>query len=423
MTLERPHVIAPVGRPLRVALFSGNYNYTLDGANKTLNRLVGHLLNEAGFQVRIYSPTTAQPAFAAVGDLVSAPSVPIPLRPDYRMALGMPARVRRDVEAFRPDVIHVSSPDPLGEAAIRLAQRHNLPVVASVHTHFDDYLDYYALDWLKPYLKSRVQAFYEGCDYVLAPTRAIADELLAAGAPGRVRVWARGVDRDLFNPERRSAAWRRAQGFDQRPVIAFLGRLVMEKGLGVFVDTVRRLERTQGPVSVQVMGDGPAAAWFKERLPHASFTGFLGGEALATAVASADLLFNPSTTETFGNVNLEAMASGLPVVCADVPNSRTLVQHGRSGLLCAPNDPQSYAEAITSLLTDDVLRGQMGREALNQSAAYRWSQILDQTVDVYCEAVSQPTLAQGRIAKARAAAPFWETAYAAFAKPAIVTAD
>lgn len=114
MTFERPGVLAPIGRPLRIALFSGNYNYTLDGANKTLNRLVGHLLDEAGFQVRVYSPTTSHPAFAPVGDLVSVPSAPIPLRPDYRMALGMPFWVRRDVEAFEPDVVHVSSPDPLG---------------------------------------------------------------------------------------------------------------------------------------------------------------------------------------------------------------------------------------------------------------------------------------------------------------------
>ncbi|WP_091743152.1 glycosyltransferase family 4 protein [Phenylobacterium immobile] len=421
MIVERPYAIAPAGRPLRVALFSGNYNYTLDGANKTLNRLVGHLLNEAGFQVRVYSPSSARPAFPPVGDLVSVPSAPIPLRPDYRVALGLPFWVRRDVEAFRPDVIHVSSPDPLGEAAIRLARRRDLPVVASVHTHFDDYLRYYALDWLRPYLKSRVQAFYSSCDYVLAPTRSIADDIVAANAPGQVRVWPRGVDRDLFNPERRSAAWRGAQGLDGRPVIAFLGRLVMEKGLGVFADAVRRLERALGPTSVLVIGDGPAAPWFKANLPQAVFTGRLGGEHLATAIASADLLFNPSTTETFGNVNLEAMASGLPVVCADVPNSRTLVQHGRSGLLCAPSHPQAYADALAALLGDAERRAEMGAEALRQSAAYRWPQILNQTVDIYCEAVGSPRLSSA--SRDRRATPFWQSARSALANPAILRAD
>lgn len=278
--------------------------------------------------------------------------------------------------------------------------------MASVHTHFDDYLDYYALAWLKPYLKSRVQAFYGGCDHVLAPTRAIAQALQAGGAPGRVHVWARGVDPLLFNPERRSDAWRRDNGFEGRPVIAFLGRLVMEKGLGVFVDAVRQVQAARPDAAVVVIGDGPAAPWFREQLPTATFTGFLGGEALATALASTDLLFNPSTTETFGNVNLEAMASGLPVICADVPNSRTLVEGGRSGLLCAPNDPAAYARAMLALVGDPAARSAMGAGALAQSRAYRWSQILDQAVDIYGEAVCSPRLAAKPASAQRGATAF-----------------
>lgn len=392
MNIERLGANPYSGRPLRIALFSGNYNYTLDGANKTLNRLVGHLLESAGFNVRIYSPTSPTPAFPPVGDLVSVPSTPIPFRPDYRVAFGMGPRTRRDVEAFRPDVIHLSAPDPLGSAALRLARRMDVPVVASVHTHFGDYLDYYALDWLKPLVESRLAAFYAACDYVLAPTRAIADQLVAEGAasPHRARVWARGVDRGLFNPQRRSAAWRRRIGFDDRPVIVFLGRLVMEKGLAVFAEAIERLQAARGPVNVLVIGDGPAAPWFKARLPGAVFTGFLSGEALATAVASGDLLFNPSVTETFGNVNLEAMACGLPAICADVPNSRTLVRDGETGALCSPHDPQAYAEAIAALIDHPLRRAWMSKEAARQAAAYSWTQILDEMVALYCEAVCSP---------------------------------
>lgn len=380
-------------RPPRVALFSGNYNYTLDGANKTLNRLVSHLQAETGAQVRVYSPTSPEPAFPPAGELISVPSFRIPMRPDYRLALGLPPSLQRDVEAFRPDIIHLSAPDPLGTAALRLARKLGTPVVASVHTHFDGYLDYYALGWLKPLIQSRVRAFYNGCDYILAPTRSMAEELQAEATSARVRVWGRGVDPLLFNPARRSEAWRQEQGFaPDRPVVVFMGRIVLEKGLAIFVDAVRRLEQLRGPAQVLVIGDGPALPWFREKLPGAVFTGFLSGEALAAALASGDIFLNPSNTETFGNVNLEAMACGLPLICADVPNSRTLVQDRLSGLLCRPQDAQSYCDALVTLLDDPGRRAAMGREAHRQSGAFCWSQILDQIVGVYREAVSTPRI-------------------------------
>lgn len=378
-------------RPLRIALFSGNYNYTIDGANKSLNRLVGHLLRTLGAEVRVYSPTSPRPAFAPEGDLVSVPSVKIPFRADYRLALGLPRSVRRDVEAFAPDLIHLSAPDFLGGAAQRLGRDLKIPVVASLHTLFDTYLDYYGLGRLRPLVRRNLWKFYGGCDYVLAPTTAIAEELKAQNLPAQVRIWARGVDPELFNPARRDDAWRLAQGFDpNRPVIVFLGRLVMEKGLGAFAETVQRLEDAGRAPQVLVIGDGPARAWFEERLPRAVFAGFLSGETLAKALASGDIFLNPSTTETFGNVNLEAMASGLAMVCAEAPNTRALLRHGRNALLCA-DQPEAYAEALSQLLLDGEERRRLALEALERSAAYRWTEILDEVVEVYAEALGRPS--------------------------------
>ncbi|HWU13595.1 MAG TPA: glycosyltransferase, partial [Caulobacter sp.] len=222
-------------RLMRIALFSGNYNYTLDGANLSLNRLVGHLQDTLGATVRVYSPTSPKPAFAPVGDLVSVPSVKIPFRADYRVALGLPAAIRHDVEAFKPDLVHLSAPDPLGRAALKLGRRLKVPVVASLHTLFDTYLDYYGLGFLRPGARRQLWKFYGACDYVMAPTDAIADELRREARSTAVRTWARGVDPELFHPGRRDAAWRRRVGFDpDRPVIVFLGRLVLEKGLAAF---------------------------------------------------------------------------------------------------------------------------------------------------------------------------------------------
>jgi glycosyltransferase involved in cell wall biosynthesis len=376
-------------RPPRIALFSGNYNYTVDGANKSLNRLVAHLQRAAGAEVRVYSPTGRKPAFEPAGDLVSVPSIAIPMRPDYRLALGLPRRIRRDVREFRPDIIHLSAPDPLGSAALKLARGLGVPVVASLHTLFDTYLEYYALGFLRTFVRRRLAAFYGACDFVLAPTAAIADELRVRVLPARVRIWGRGVDSALFNPERRSEDWRRRHGFEPgRPVIVFMGRIVMEKGLAVFAAAIERLEQHCGPVQVLVIGDGPARAWFHEKLTCAVFTGFLSGEELATALASGDIFLNPSNTETFGNVNLEAMASGLAIVCADAPNTRALLQHGLSATLCAPDDSAAFCDALEALIANPAERARLGGEARSQSAAYRWSDILAEVVGVYDEALS-----------------------------------
>lgn len=375
-------------RPLRIALFSGNYNYTLDGANKSLNRLVRHLEGTVGAQVRVYSPTGPNPAFEPAGHLVSAPSVKIPFRNDYRLALGLPGFLRRDVEAFKPDLIHLSAPDLLGSAALRLGRKLKVPVVASLHTLFDAYLDYYGLGRLQPLVRRQLWKFYGACDYVMAPTEAIGDELRAQNLAARVRTWARGVDPDLFHPERRCETWRRNQDFaPHRPVIVFLGRIVMEKGLAAFAETVERLAAAGHAPQVLVIGDGPARAWFQERLPNAVFAGFLSGETLATALASGDIFLNPSTTETFGNVNLEAMASGLAMVCADAPNTRALLRHGDNARLCADR-PDAYAEALTELILQPDTRRRLGAKALERSAAYRWTTILDEVVEVYAEALS-----------------------------------
>jgi glycosyltransferase involved in cell wall biosynthesis len=373
-------------QPLRVALFSGNYNYTLDGANKSLNRLVDFLQTEIGAQVRVYSPTTEHPAFEPAGDLISVPSVAIPSRPDYRIALGLPPAIRRNIIGFRPHLVHLSSPDLLGLGALRLARTLRIPAVASLHTLFDNYLDYYALGWMRPLLRRHLMRFYAGCDYVLAPTPALVDELRIEALPARIRLWARGVDPELFNPNRRCEAWRRAQGFAaDRPVIVFMGRVVLEKGLGVFAETIRRLELRQGPVQVLVVGDGPARSWFAERLPGAVFTGLLTGHDLARALASGDILFNPSATETFGNVNLEAMSAGLALVCADAPNTRSILS-STSARLCEAADPDAFCRALNELHDDPGLLSVLQHEALARSAAYRWPEILQSIAEVYREA-------------------------------------
>jgi glycosyltransferase involved in cell wall biosynthesis len=357
-------------RSLRVALFSGNYNYLREGANQALNRLVGYL-ERAGHQVRVYSPVTDTPAFEPEGTLVPIPSIALPVRGEFRLALGIPVAIRRDVEQFAPDLIHVSTPDILGTRAETLAKRLHVPVVASLHTHFETYLEHYGLGWLRPLAEAHLRRFYRRADCVLAPTPGLVEKMKRLRGDDRAELWSRGIDRTLFNPSRRDPDWRRKQGWADELVVLWLGRLVLEKGVEIFVEVVRRLQTMGQKVRPLIVGAGPAEHRFRT-LDDATLTGHLEGAELARAVANADLMINPSTTETFGNVVLEAMASGVAVIGADAPSARALIDDGRTGILCAPRDPADYVRSVTRLIEDPAELRRIGEAARTASTAYDW---------------------------------------------------
>jgi phosphatidylinositol alpha 1,6-mannosyltransferase len=385
-------------RGLRIALFSGNYNYTRDGANQALNRLVDYLLRQ-GAAVRVYSPTVKEPAFQARGDLVSVPSVAFPGRGEYRLALGLPYRIRRDILRFAPNIFHVSAPDILGHRAVSLARSLDLPVVASVHTRFETYFRYYGLGFVEPLVEMALRRFYRCCDAIFAPSQSMVRLLRDQDMNDRVGMWTRGTDRHVFNRQRRDMGWRRALGIaPDMPVIGFAGRLVLEKGLDVFADAIDRLAARRVPHRVLVIGDGPAREWFAKRLPGAVFTGFLQGEALGRAMASMDMLFNPSVTETFGNVTLEAMAVGIPVVAARATGSDSLVADGVTGRLIAPGAVEDFAAALAFYCLDREARAAAGQAGWEASRRYGWDEVNRALVQGYFRAVhrrSEPREARG----------------------------
>ncbi len=368
---------------LRIALFSGNYNYVRDGANQALNRLVGYLLRQ-GAHVRVYSPMVEHPAFPPTGDLVGVPSVPIPGRPEYRLAVRLPDSVRRDIAEFKPNVFHVAAPDIVAHRAVSLARKSGIPVISSVHTRFDTYLQYYNLKWLEPVARAIMRRYYRRCDAIVVPSESIAAIFRAQRMSTDISIWARGVDREQFKPERRSLEWRRAHGIaDDDMAVVFLGRLVLEKGLDVFADAIDAARGRGVPLKVLAIGDGPARAYFEERLPDAVFTGQLTGDELATALASGDVFLNPSITETFGNVTLEAMASGLPVLAAVATGATSLVQDGVSGRLSIPGDIEAFAAELGDYQSDPAMRRRHGEAGLAFAQTMDWDAINAVVMHVY----------------------------------------
>jgi glycosyltransferase involved in cell wall biosynthesis len=289
-----------------------------------------------------------------------------------------------DIKRFCPTHFHLSAPDWLGTSAQAFAKTLGVPVVASLHTRFEAYLEYYNLTLLSRWMKRRLDRFYGASDFILTPNDALADTFRAKGMGDRIGIWGRGADRDIFTPSRRDMSWRRDIGYaDEEVVILFFGRLVSEKGLDVFADTIELLRRRGRGLRPLVVGDGPSSEWMKSRLRSALFLGHLEGADLGRAVASADILVNPSVTEAFGNVNLEAMASGLAIVSADVDSARALAQDEREALLVDPKNPAAYADAVELLLEQPELRRRLGENSLAASADYVWPKVLESVVHAY----------------------------------------
>ena len=372
---------------LRIALISGNYNMVRDGPTQALGRLVQHLLDE-GAQVRIFCPTVDNPQVQQPGEIVSLRSVAIPGRGEYRIPIGLMGRVREAFETFRPNIVHLASPDRAARQAAKWARDHGVPVLASVHTRFETYPQYYHVGFLEPVVEAWLRKLYRRCDALVAPSDGMVDVLREQRMHRDIGIWSRGVDRTIFNSGVRDLALRRGVGIEDSEVaIGFLGRVVMEKGLPEFAAAMGELTRRGVPHKVLVLGDGPARDWFAKEVPEARFAGYLKGAELGRWVAGMDVFFNPSITETFGNVTLEAMACGVPVVAARATGATTLVRDGETGTLVEPGAIDGFADAIQRYLEDPALRRAHGAAGEARSKLFDWDEINRGMADTYLRLV------------------------------------
>ena len=365
---------------LRVAVISGNYNAVIDGVALATNRQVEALL-AAGAAVRVYAPVAKKALIIPhVGDLVPVPSIPIV--PPYRLALGLPPSIKEDLARFWPNLVHIATPDLLGFAAQEWARRRKIPVVSTFHTHFGSYLTYYHCGFLNPIYVRAIRWFYRRCQTVYVACQSMIDELQKTGIDANFMEMPFGVDTSRFTPSKRSETWRAKWGFAPSDIVLlFVGRLVWEKGLATFADTVKQLDSRNVPHRVLVVGEGPAGADFKKRLPHAQFTGRLMGDELPTAFASADIFFFPSASETFGLVSLEALASGLPAVVADATGSKDIVRHEVDGLVCPTENVLAFSAAVERLIHDPKLRQTMSQSGPQRANEFRWPIVMAKMVN------------------------------------------
>ncbi|MEW6490735.1 MAG: glycosyltransferase family 1 protein [Thermodesulfobacteriota bacterium] len=374
------------GDRLRVCLVTETYFPQVNGVSRTLDRLVRYLTG-LGHEVRVVAPRYRERTALPVGARLTAfPAFPLPFYPEI---LACPARARRLAEvlgAFGPHVVHLATEGPLGLAALRASRARGLPVVSSFHTHFPQYLAFYRLGGLAPAAWRYLRWFHNRTAATLCPTASVRAALEDRGFRN-VALWSRGVDADLFRPDRRDPELRRQWGAGpQEVVLACAGRLAAEKNLPLLLEALRLLPRDL-PCRLVLIGDGPLRPALEAdpavRDGRLVLTGYRHGEELARAYASADLFVFPSVTETFGNVLLEAMASGLPAVAFPVSGPGDVVRDGQTGCLATEATAPALAAAVAALAADPLRRRVLGKAARLWAESQTWDAVNATVVEAY----------------------------------------
>lgn len=374
---------------MRVAYFTESLLPHVDGVSRTLAQLFG-TLERREVDFRVWSPFVPGAEVSWHARVRRVPSLRFPLYRDYRVSLPVGHGAARELDAWAPDLVHVVSPTPLASWAQRHARRRGIPVVASFHTHFASYFAYYGAPWLEGAGWAMLRRFYARCERVYVPSRSMIRELDAHGvAPGRLELWSRGIDLARFAPEHRDPALRAAAGADEKtPIVLMVSRLVREKDLADLAGMSRTLRERGHRFRLVLVGDGPMRAELEAMLPDAHFAGHQTGAELARWYASGDVFVFPSTTETFGNVVLEAMASGLPAVVVDRGGPPDQVTPGETGWIARAKDTTDLADRVGSLLADPAARARMGAAARAAARDRDWSAINGRLIESYARVVA-----------------------------------
>ena len=376
---------------MKIAFFTETFLPKVDGIVTRLTRTVEQLVI-AGDEVLVFCPEGAPSSFAGAR-IVGVPAMPLPLYPELKLALPRPA-VSDALDQFQPDLVHVVNPAVLGLGGIWLAKTRELPLVASYHTHLPKYLEHYGMGMLEPLLWELLKAAHNQAQLNLCTSTAMVEELRSHGIQ-HTALWQRGVDTKLFCPERaRPEIRKRLLGphSDSDALLLYVGRLSAEKQ----IERIRPVLDAVPNARLALVGDGPHRQQLEKVFAGTAttFVGYLGGEELAGAYASADAFLFPSSTETLGLVLLEAMAAGSPVVAARRGGIPDIVTDGVNGCLYEPDGADDGAASLIAaakrVLGDNAERQLLRQKARAEAERWDWAGATKQLRNYYCRVAGPP---------------------------------
>jgi phosphatidylinositol alpha 1,6-mannosyltransferase len=365
---------------MRISYFNANLKVGQDGVTRVVYKMIdgAKARNHNAIAITSNLPEPSQQPIP----MYKVPSVVLPLQKAYRIAVPGYQSFARVLNEFHPDILHINSPCTLGFGALRYAKHFGVPIVATYHTHFPTYPRYYKLTKLEDLTWRISRNLYNQMDRTFVPTRPILSEL-ADHDIHRLEYMPNGVDVGLFNPQRRNESWRQRFGNGEKPIVLFVSRLVWEKDLRILADAYQQLRTKRNDFEMVIVGDGHARQEFEQMMPGAHFLGYQSGVTLAESFASADIFVFPSTTETFGLVTLEAMASGLTPVAAKMGGAIEIIEEGISGIFAKPLDGADMASKVEWLLDHPQYQRVMSNHAAQRAVQYRWESILERLFESY----------------------------------------
>jgi phosphatidylinositol alpha 1,6-mannosyltransferase len=375
---------------LRVLIFTACY-FVLDGVSLTVRRLASHLRSHHAI-VKIVTCVPDDVDKAQLGDdIIIVPSISITFNhvAAYALGSGLPKETLRDIERFKPNIVHFTCPDFVGLDGINWCQKNNIAYVGTWHSNYVEYLKFYYIEWVfKGILMTFLKGFYEQIPYLYVPSQYMINKMNAEeyGVHTKLVEWGRGVDMKLFNPANRSAQFRASKNIGENDVVVlWVGRLVPEKRPDIWFEVLERLTAEGFPVKGLVVGNGDIIKTLTE-LTNVKSCGWLSGAALGEAYASSDILLFPSAVETFGNVTLEALASGcVPIV--EQHCGCHLVTDRSNGFTCPDGDVDAYYAATKALVEDVAMRRRMSQEARKSSQKFDRNIVLQAMAENYKDAI------------------------------------
>ena len=367
---------------MHVAIVTETYPPEVNGVALTVRNMESGL-RRAGCRTTLVRPKQPSDAHAEASlEHTLVRGARLPRYPGLQFGWPSGRRLRRLWQAQRPDVAYVATEGPLGWSALRQANAMRIPVVAGFHTRFDEYMTRYGFPYLAPVAWRWMRAFHNRAQRTLVPTDALRRELLDGGFH-QVSVLGRAVDGERFHPRLRESGLRRAWGLDDRALaICHVGRIAPEKNLDLLVAAFDAIQARHADARMVWIGDGPSRGELQRRHPDHVFCGVQRGEALAAHLASTDLFLFPSVTETFGNVTLEAMASGVATVAFDYGAAGTCMRHDESGVLVPMEQPDLFVSESVRAASDPALCTRISANARQVAGSLRPEVITRQLIDI-----------------------------------------
>ena len=371
---------------MKIAIFTDTFHPQINGVANTLEKMIRYF-DDHKIEYKIFAPKYEGEEGPNAERFYS---LKFYLYPDCRITLPNMFRINQTLSDFKPDIIHLMTEFNMGLTGLRYGKKNNILTISNYSTNFSQYTDYYGLDFLKQGIWDYMKWFHNQNQVTLCPSLE-SQKLLNQHEINHTAIFSRGIDSDNFHPSKRNGSLRRSLGIEDKTALLYVGRISFEKDLDILEESYRNIKAKYGEtVSLIITGEGPYLDKMRETLPPDTiFTGFKRGNELSELYASSDIFICPSSTETFGNVVLEAMASGLPVIGADSGGVKDIIKHNMNGLKFDARDSDKLGKQITDLIENRSLRLRIAENGMSYAKSRSWEKIIGELTGIYNEILSE----------------------------------